>query len=651
MSMIPNTRTVCLAVGRAETLFFPCTSGQVGLEGDDDAVAIDLMIQGTWQPLLPGQAMPTDGYDGRLRLYAARAGQHRLTVIHSDEATTIKTLDVDVYAFTVCLDVDADRDGKVDENNPEKGHWRWGKDGTGAVVLVNSNRDAWQAPQTRPIQEFCEIVVRATGVPDPPEDMSLVLYATERAATRFAVFRIVDDGRTERMLGVRPPGSRRRKKPEYVRFVSRPLSFDGETLYLTAFEYPSSGFEGLITLELHLRIGRRIIATDRVVVRVAPWLMVPAECPVEKAFTCLLPGKEYGNAPFVKSLQEICDEVDIPLQTVQAMEYNGDRWIQDSVEFGYSETPTHRLPVVCESPFHPIIADYAEEELRGPGLGHISVRGNLANSLDSFGNLEVSPRVGSRYPLGRIIFGGKSYGTFPGTSRAMMPKLRGFLYAQKAQSPFELFTDWLVVGHVDELVSFVRLGDDDSFKVLIVSPRRTREILEPLRQEYGGLEVFEGLKIYGEDVAVTINQLLDDSALWSNNRTFQNYIDQNRQILMRELQLRETEIVEVPALFKSEEWQGGSRAVSYMPNMVNHLVLNDVRVVPDPHGPIIPGDSECVFRKEMRRLLEPMKVRFLDDWYNYHQNWGNVHCATNAMRTTTGRWKWWECKPDGAFDV
>lgn len=43
--------------------------------------------------------------------------------------------------------------------------------------------------------------------------------------------------------------------------------------------------------------------------------------------------------------------------------------------------------------------------------------------------------------------------------RRMTKVVREFLYAQQVQSPVELYSDWLTVGHVDEFVTFVPLPD------------------------------------------------------------------------------------------------------------------------------------------------------------------------------------------------
>ena len=36
-----------------------------------------------------------------------------------------------------------------------------------------------------------------------------------------------------------------------------------------------------------------------------------------------------------------------------------------------------------------------------------------------------------------------------------MKEVRDFLIAQQVQAPIEVFSDWLVVGHVDEFMTFV----------------------------------------------------------------------------------------------------------------------------------------------------------------------------------------------------
>lgn len=52
--------------------------------------------------------------------------------------------------------------------------------------------------------------------------------------------------------------------------------------------------------------------------------------------------------------------------------------------------------------------------------------------------------------------------------------LRRFLHAQKVQASIEIYTDWLIVGHVDEVVNFVPARNEKGFQVLLASPRKAQ---------------------------------------------------------------------------------------------------------------------------------------------------------------------------------
>ena len=53
-----------------------------------------------------------------------------------------------------------------------------------------------------------------------------------------------------------------------------------------------------------------------------------------------------------------------------------------------------------------------------------------------------------------------------------------------------------------------------------------------------------------------------------------------------------------------------------------------------------------------QRCMDPNPdIRFIDDWYSYHDLLGEVHCGTNARRSPFSQARWWEHKPDGGFDL
>lgn len=290
----------------------------------------------------------------------------------------------------------------------------------------------------------------------------------------------------------------------------------------------------------------------------------------------------------------------------------------------------------------------------GPDFGHFQIGGSSPNSLDSFGNLEVSPPVTVRersYPLGRIVFGGRSYGDYGADTRQMMPELRRFLYAQKVQSPIEIFTDWLDVGHVDEILSFVPADNEKGFKLLLASPRKAESILRGLSEDgHGSAVMFEGKMRATRrgfvSAEIAVDELLAQGQFWDSNAYFQQLMDLNREILKEELSLEEAHMFAIPVLFSGARME---RTGAFFPDMVNHLVIGSTSIVPKPYGPIV--DNEDAFEKAFRAILPEREVLFVDDWYSYHQMLGEVHCGTNARRKPFTEVRWWEHKPEGAYDL
>ena len=248
-------------------------------------------------------------------------------------------------------------------------------------------------------------------------------------------------------------------------------------------------------------------------------------------------------------------------------------------------------------------------------------------------------------------YGGKKYGDYSETNRQMMPQLRKFLYSQKVQSPFEIYTDWLTVGHVDEIICFVPVVNDIGFQVLVASPQRAKAILERLQfQGHGTAKMFVGMMRgepgSGENAEISINEILNDRSFWFENDSYQTIMNSNISILKKELNIGDENIIQIPVLFHPT---GSNRTAAYFPDMVNHLVINSASIVPKPHGPII--DGECAFEKAFRGSFPERDVMFVDDWYSYHEILGEVHCGTNIQRKSFANKPWWNHKPDGSYDI
>lgn len=554
--------------------------------------------------------------------------------------------------------IDSNRDGQVSQSDFGQANWVWGKDQHGAILMPNKDRDLNElAPDPGSKSELSVIKVEPINSNLLDGSVTLHAYSSENSSKRFTIYRKTGDGKLEAILGVDNKNSNRSLS------ISKPLSIHGETLYIESNQIPGEGFEGLITIEFFFLVNMKHLwnpsEAKKIIFRVAPWIMTPNTQRALKVFTVKVDNNGITeNSKFLTGLTDACKEAHVPLHVIDSKQYLSDRWIQDEIEFGYCQTPSHIIPVVFDSPRDRGLDDFAENELLGADFGHFSTGNIIQNSLDSMGNLEVSPPVvvkGKEYPFGRIVFGGKKIGTYNTNDRQMMPMIKRMLYSQKVQSPIEIYSDWLTVGHVDEFINFIPdANSKKGFKLMLASSKVCLEKLKELKEAGNGdVIMFEGRNRLdqntgglGVNAEISISDFLAQSDLIEWNGRCQENIDFNEKILTEELGLQKADIIYAPVLF----FNAGGRALAYFPDMVNHLVINDFNIVPKPYGPKINGKD--VFEEMMINCLPTgRKIRFIDDWYSYHEVSGEVHCGTNTLREPFVDKKWWEYKPDGGFNI
>uniref|UniRef100_A0AAZ3RYK3 Protein-arginine deiminase n=1 Tax=Oncorhynchus tshawytscha TaxID=74940 RepID=A0AAZ3RYK3_ONCTS len=543
----------------------------------------------------------------------------KLSVMYYGEKTEVlgKAV-VHLTAVEISLDVDADRDGQVERNNPNKGSWMWGPNGHGAILLVNC--DSEHTYGKRRDSDICEMsdlkdmspmVLRTSGPAKLPEGYKLTMHISQGDAESVRVFRTRSTA--ENLL--------------YKSFVKDyPLVLGSEDLskevpylggnaemnfYVEGLRFPDKDFEGLISISLSLLepsspgFPETPIFTDRVVFRVAPWIMTPNTLNPVEVFVC----STSDNYQFLKGMRRLVENSGYKLKVCHEYMNRGDRWMQVSSEI----------------------------QLLGPDFGYVTRTAyNVeVSSLDSFGNLEVSPPVivnGKIYPLGRIIIGV----AFPTATkgRNMTKVVQDFLWAQKVQEPIALFSDWLLVGHVDEFMTFVPAPDKKGFRLLLASPDAGYKLFRGLQNDgHGQAKMFDGL----EEEEITVDEILSDDKLRAENNYVQSCIDWNRDVLKRELGLDDDDIIDLPILFHVME---ENRAVAYYPDMVNMIVLGKNLGIPKPFGPKV--DGRCALEAEMTSLMEGLGLccTYIDDFASYHKLLGEVHCGSNVRREPFS-FKWW----------
>uniref|UniRef100_A0A8D0GR52 protein-arginine deiminase n=1 Tax=Sphenodon punctatus TaxID=8508 RepID=A0A8D0GR52_SPHPU len=545
----------------------------------------------------------------------------------------------------VSLDADTSRSREVNRNGTNKSKWTWGPDGQGAVLLVNCDRDGpgsgmddtdRHVQSSADLQDMSPMILRTQGPSDIFANYKLVLHVSMFDADKVRVFHLHN-------------GNESLSQYKHV-LGSNKLSYTverGEDIfYVEGLAFPDAGFSGLVSfhatlLEVsHKDLPDTPVFKETVVFHVAPWIMTPNTLKPLEVFVCSIEmDSESPNADFLETVRSFVEKTKCKLTICPEVENRGDRWIQDEMELGYVEAPHRSFPVVFDSPRNRGLRDFPFKRVLGPNFGYVTreLPNGQVTSLDSFGNLDVSPPVtvgGKEYPLGRILIG-SSLPRFGG--RKMTKIVTDFLYAQKVQAPVELYSDWLNVGHVDEFLSFVPAPDRKGFRLLLANPSACYKLFKEKQKEgHGDAALFKGLK----REEITIEAILADKMLHHENFYVQNCIDWNRSILKQKLGLTEGDIIDIPQLFKLE----GSWAAAFFPNMVNMLVLGKDLGIPKPFGPIT--DGQCCLEAKVCSLLEPLGLTctFINDFFSYHVLSGEVHCGTNVRRQPFS-FKWWNMIP------
>ncbi|KAM9577783.1 LOW QUALITY PROTEIN: protein-arginine deiminase type-2-like [Trichechus inunguis] len=574
------------------------------------------------------------------------ASSDKVTVNYYEQEgnTPIDQAGLFLTAIEISLDVDADRDGVV-ENNPKKASWTWGPEGQGAILLVNCDRDTPWLPKEdcsdekvyskEDLKDMSQMILRTKGPDRLPAGYEIVLYISMSDSDKVGVFYVENLFFGQRCIHILG----RRKLDHVVQYTSGSAEL---LLFVEGLRFPDEGFSGLVSIHVSLleymaeEIPLTPIFTDTVTFRIAPWIMTPNILPPVSVFVCCMK----DNYLFLKEVKNLVEKTNCELKVCFQYMNRGDRWIQDEIEFGYIEAPHKGFPVVLDSPGDGSLKDFPVKQLLGPDFGYVTQEPLFepVTSLDSFGNLEVSPPVtvnGNAYPLGWILTGS----SFPlSGGRRMTKVVRDFLQAQQVQAPVELYSDWL--GHVDEFMTFVPIPGTTQFRMLMASTSACYRLFQEKQKEgHGEAIMFKGLGGMNSK-RITI-KILSNESLMQENQYFQRCLDWNHNILKKELGLTEQDIIDLPALFKVDE---GHQARAFFPNMVNMIVLNKDLGIPKPFGPQV--EDVCCLETHMRSLLEPLGLccTFVDDISTYHKFLGEVHCGTNVRRKLFS-FKWWHMVP------
>ncbi|MBZ5715388.1 protein-arginine deiminase family protein [Nannocystis pusilla] len=584
------------------------------------------------------------------------------------------------------LHVDADRDGVVDDDRSHNDRWAWGPGSKGAIILCNNddedrsrrcdNEDAQINASPDPDDIAPLVIRRVAGHPPAPGSWRGFLEVSPEDAARVRVFESRSSGAAQ-VLGAGIGNPAEGGTAAVQSWPLPDLNFTEKELGVEAVMYAQGRFNGEVVIKLRIERGGSGTHEEQVRLRVAPWIAFNHLDPTTRVYV----GEAVDNAEFRRDLAAQVAAAGLPPPEVAGPPHGTDRWLQDAMEIGFSSLPrtgppaARHLPVVLRTANDRsemgwgLIDRYPRERMLEPGFGWVEAMppSKSGGSLDSFGNLECSPpfthsRRGKEYKFGRLVYGEHPGGT---ARRNMQRDVVNFLDAQQVQEPFALNTGWLEVGHVDEVMSFVPMTNaPKKFKVALASPTEAVTILRRLKAARQGTAPLLRLTpppprpdrtpgeatpqdLYDNYYLRTVDDVLGDSSFMDVQTTVQGHIDGVKTKLMDELDLAETDFIPLPVLFMQTE---NYLFVAYTPGVVNMLVLTKPDktarlVIPKPFGPEV--DGVCQFERHIRTALGPpaetgVDLEFVDDFFTYHVNLGEIHCGTNSKREPPiDRW-WWE---------
>ncbi len=398
----------------------------------------------------------------------------------------------------------------------------------------------------------------------------------------------------------------------------------------------------------------------KVVLHVAPWVLNGNLSPFDQVRSA----NYYGE--FVADMKTALAAATLTYKT-----YNGwdDQWTQDFFQTAWTGMPgkdgKYQWMRIANArpwgrdqkggdkdlPYYWLTKNYL-----GPDAGIIAIylQPWSGSSYDSHGNHDLLPPYTNgtdNFPLGRIIHGS-----------GILDETAAFYDAQLVQGPaLEVNTSWLLVGHVDEIASYVPAKTDRGWKLLMASGKLCKTMYEQwVKDGNGDVKYWTGLKNYDpktnaeKNAEITIAGTLADPDLMQWSQEAQTFVDGDHDQIATAVGLTEQEIIYIP-FFTEDIADGGKKddKIAWNPGTVNSLVTYNHMMIPNPFGPVING-KDVMAQDLLDRLGtavnglgsdgKGLQVHFVNDWAGYHVAEGEVHCASNPEGPPPTQTLWWQIK-------
>jgi len=621
----------------------------------------------------------------------------------------------------VDLRADTNRDGVVDFNDPtdDEAEDVWSDD-SGAIFLANIDDDEEACKKWGLDVELAACHDAADDVLNGPDD------AADMAPLQIAAWPDAPDGATA-TLSVVPAGRVRifRVDGESYTALPQPAQFVADDLR-SGIEFAVEGLDivrnvalwnGRIDLTLNVQDDGHDVGSDAVHMRVSPVMLYHHLLDAETIYTAAHSNWDAESKDFIADIKAGLAESGSAAEFQELVVQ--DQWAQDYFETGYMSMPgadgsPHAIRVAFRSanvynsgnPDNPLrpAGQVVFSYMRGKDMAAVQEydinHSGQMDSLNSFGNTETIPPYsldGVDYPLGRI-FRGKTPSFFPD------PFFTKMLEDQNMQPPVYINTAFLLVGHVDEVFSFVSMDTERGWGILQNDPPMAVAMFEDQVAAGNGdallfvdrywdsfTEVDNGTacevdadcpathicltKAYegsgSEKCSPTCAVNADCSAGTGCKEPWfapgqlvchEDYAavsiadvlddaDVMAESAKTAVEVEEGRVVlqiatgltddEIISIpYLHESINGYS--VAFQPGTVNGLHVEKGHFYPpDPHGPVI--DGKDIMKAQFEDALGAIDyaVHWVEDWDLYHRMLGEVHCGSNAKRELPDV-NWWE---------
>lgn len=558
----------------------------------------------------------------------------------------------DRSAPVIDLRVDANRSGSIetDAADEDEGEDRWDAS-TGAVFLANLDDDDSdgvadgaddRVSNEADARDLAPIVLQPWE--KAPKGSTATFSIDEASQAHVRLFRVTGDPALAESYTAIPDGTVQLGAEE-LRAGARFALEGREFVTSTA----AGAWSGFVDLSLSVSDSKgNPLGTDAARMRVAPLLLQFNTAPTEAIYFSDGGTISRNMRDGVSAVGELAGIEGTGLDLPGGWN-EWDPWTQDFFDVGYTSMPGPggepvgmKIAIRSAQPDRPA-GGVVNQTFEGPDWGSVFVHATRSNadtdgySMNSFGNWDVVPPYGD-FPLGRNVWGSGST-----SDESPDPVFADFVRAQRVQPEIIVDTSWLIVGHVDEVFSWVKSDSPRGWRMLAADDELAHDMLLELQaQGHGGQTLFAGKNWMDWDgnetpAEISIDDALADADLMAASQEAHVRTGEMLEIIRSETGLADDEITPIP--FLTEDMAGWG-LVAWQPGTVNLLHVDGSVLIPEPFGPQVDGVD--VFRADLESRLTDagLNVNFMDDWDLYHRNLGEVHCGSNVSRRMDLRW--WE---------